>query len=211
MKYFYTILFVSILCLAIVGITNYAVTQRSNVQANYFTTSSLAVAPTVSPTPRLLAPSPLEITTTQPSPDGTKMLSMNTMRTTSGASECIFTTMDNTKENKKQIYKELLPCEAFTIPFNAWSPDNSYLFIQKKSGEVLVFTRTGETITPTEQFMNVKDIFSQTERKDRYDVVTGWASPTLLIVNTVTPDGAKGSSYWFEIPSKAIIQLSGDF
>jgi len=198
----------SVFCFGVIAVISYMTFLRPHPQINYFATETLAadqIVPTVSQLP------PHEEMSTQPSPDGTKKLVMRVTPASSDANTYTFTTMDSTGENKKEIYTATLSGDKFTIPFNTWSPDNKYLFVQKDSGEALVFARSGEAITPVEQFIDVKDIFSKKDRQDRYSRVTGWASPTLLIINTVGGDGAKGSSYWFEVPSKAIIELWGDF
>jgi len=110
------------------------------------------------------------------------------------------------------LYTVTVPAsEGMSIPFNTWSPDDKYVFIQKNNGDALVFSATGEDISEGQKYIGIKDIFNGTERADYYHETTGWASPTLLIVNTVRADNKKGSSYWFEIPSKAIIQLSSQF
>lgn len=145
----------------------------------------------------------------QPSPDGLWKVLMTTTPLASGSAQYIFSTVD--KSNIQQEIYSHITNEKYMIPFNAWSPDDKYVFIQKDTGEAYVFTRSGDPITSLESFLDVKAIFNQTERKDIYDHVTGWASPSLLIINTMTDNGEKGSSYWFEVPSKAIIQLWGDF
>lgn len=150
-------------------------------------------------------------TTSQISPDGTKKLSMKATNNPDGTHSYVFTTADGSGSNEQQIYStKLNKPETMNIPFNTWSPDNQYVFIQK-NGDALVFKATGEPITTDQTYLDVQDIFNQQNRKDTYKEVTGWASQTLLIVNTVNPDNTKGSSYWFEVPSKAIIQLSSQF
>lgn len=147
----------------------------------------------------------------QITPDGTKKLVMNTTHNKDGSLYYVFTTTDGSGKNEQPLYATTSAAESFRLPFNAWSPDNKYLFIEKKNGDALVFNATGEDIIEGQKYLNVEDLFSASGKKDTYKVTTGWASETLLIVNTVTPENTKGSSYWFEVPSKAIMQLSSEF
>ncbi len=151
-------------------------------------------------------------TASQISPDGTKKLSMKTTHNTDGTSTYEIATSDGSGANKQQLYTtKLAGSENMSIPFNAWSPDNKYLFVKKNGNNALVFTATGESITKDQVYLDVLDSFTKRGNKDTVKEVTGWASPTLLIFNTAKQDDTFGSSYWFEIPSKAIIQLSSQF
>lgn len=151
-------------------------------------------------------------TASQTSPDGTKNLKMKKIPDSDGSYAFIFTIMDGSSANEHALYTaKVQNPDNLSIPFNTWSPDNKYLFIQKKENGALVFKATGEPITSGQTFFDVGDLFTDKVKKVIPKVVTGWASPTLLIVNTVKEDNTKGPSYWFEVPSQAIIQLSSQF
>lgn len=148
----------------------------------------------------------------QTTPDGTEKLIMTETQSKNGTKSYVFKTAGNNGENEHLLYTTTTPTtEGLSLPFNAWSPDNKYVFIQNNNGDTLVFKATGEDIIENTQYFDVGDLFNTGNRKDTYKETTGWASPTLLIINTTAPDGTKGSSYWFEVPSKAIIQLSTQF
>ncbi len=120
--------------------------------------------------------------------------------------------MDGSSTNEYALYTaKVQNPDNLSIPFNTWSPDNKYLFIQKNENGALVFKASGESITSDQTFFDVGDIFKDKVKNVVPKVVTGWASLTLLIVNTVKEDHTKGPSYWFEVPSQAIIQLSSQF
>src|SRR3989338_6775873 len=97
------------------------------------------------------------------------------------------------------------------------SPDGEKKVIMKvteNSGEnksIFVFKATGESLTDTEKYFDAADIFRQKGTGNNFAEATGWASETLIIINSKKPDKTKGFSYWFEVPSKAIIQLSTEF
>lgn len=151
-------------------------------------------------------------TASQISPDGAKMLFMQASHNKDRTTQYVFTTADASGENKQIIYTTVKnESETFAIPFNAWSPDDIYVFIQKNGNGALVFRASGEPIASREASIDVYDVFREKGVQNTMQKVTGWASPTLLIVNTKTPDGADGPSYWLEVPSKAVIQLSSRF
>ena len=151
-------------------------------------------------------------TASQISPDGTKKLIMKTTHNANGTFTYVFTTTDGSGANNQQLYTTIVKgSENMSIPFNTWSPDNQYLFIQKNGNNVLVFKASGEPIASGQAYFDVPDLFNAQVKKDIFSRATGWASPTLLIINTTTQDNTKGSSYWFEVPTKAIIQLATQF
>ncbi|HZE86968.1 MAG TPA: hypothetical protein VE090_02055 [Methylomirabilota bacterium] len=169
----------------------------------------------LSPTPT--APPPPQVdSSSQTSPDGTKKLTMTiTSKNDADTKSYIFTTTDADGSNQQQIYTAILPpTESLTIPFNTWSPDNKYIFLQhntKEGNEALVLRANGEPMTETDQSFNAATLFAARGTPYTYQETTGWASETLLIFNTTNADGTKGPSYWLEVPSKAVIQLSTEF
>lgn len=155
---------------------------------------------------------PNVVIATQPSPDGTKKLLMKSTQNRNGAITYEISTSDSDGTNQHQLSLPPLSFgEHLSIPFNAWSPDDTYIYMQTDTGDAYVFNASGDSITQEEPYLNVRDLFTKSGKQDKYSVVTGWASPTLLIVNTTTDANTQGYSYWFEVPSKAIIQLSSRF
>lgn len=151
-------------------------------------------------------------TVSQPSPDGAKKLTMTVKHNKNGTLSYQFSTADANGENQYSIYDISLPgTQKMSIPFNTWSPDDKYVYIENNEGDAMVFNAVGEDIREGEQFIDVGQVFNGAGKKDTYGKTLGWASPTLLIVNGVASDGGKGSSYWVEVPSKAVLQLSSQF
>lgn len=169
--------------------------------------------PKATPTPPLPKPQ----TASQVSPDGTKQVVMKTVFNKDGTQTYIFSTADSSGNNEQAIFTKTLDnARSMSIPFNTWSPDNKYFFIQEQTKDdsvtnVFVFKGSGEPIANKEKYFDVTDIFSKRNTGNNFDKATGWASETLIIFNTRTLDDVKGPSYWFELPSKAVIQLSTDF
>ena len=102
--------------------------------------------------------------------------------------------------------------QSMAIPANSWSPDNKYVFVEEKNeqGEknYLVLKASGEPFTDGQQYYDVKSLFMAKKTQYTLDKITGWASSNLLIITTLTEQSTKGPSYWFEVPSKAFLQLS---
>lgn len=150
-------------------------------------------------------------TASQISPDGEKLLTMEKTHNSDGTFSYVFTTSDGSGDNKKQIYTVTLQAtESLDVPFNAFSPDNKYVFIQKNGNNALVFKVTGEEVVAGQIYFDIEEEFTKKAIKNRVGEVTGWASETLVIVNTLTEGNTK-VSYWFEVPSKAIIPLASQF
>lgn len=148
----------------------------------------------------------------QTTPDGTKILSMTRTQNSDKTYTYIFSVEDESGDNKKQIYTVTIPVsENMSVPFNAWSPDNQYLFIQKNTDNALVFKANGESVTDGQLYFDIKDSFEKKVTTVVPRAITGWAANRLIIVNTLKTDSAIGPSYWFEVPSKAAIKLSSMF
>jgi hypothetical protein len=151
-------------------------------------------------------------TASQISPDGTKNLLMKITTNSDKTKAVEFTAADESGTNAKTIYTtQVGELETFSIPFNAWSPDDKYVFIVKNGNGALVFRADGKPVAKDQTFFDIPAVFGDKVKDNTYKETTGWASNTLLIVNSIKSDGTKGPSYWFEVPSQAIIQLSSQF
>lgn len=153
-------------------------------------------------------------TSSQISPDGEMKLSMTVTINKDLSKKYSFIASSVDDANQKVIYTSTSLQDKMSIPFNTWSPDNKYVFVNllhENGSEAIVIKADGEAITTTETTINVSADFSTRITTDSYDETTGWAADNILIVNTKTSDGTKGPSYWYEIPSKIIILLSTKF
>jgi hypothetical protein len=172
-----------------------------------------SVQPTDTPSPTPVIPKP-EVTT-QISPDGTKMLTMTATTNHDLSKTYDFVASDADGTNNQSVYSVTLSGgDSMSIPFNAWSPDDRYVFVSRNSAsgtDALVMRADGTPLSGTNANFDVKTLFTARNTGNTYQETTGWASDTLLIVNTTTQDGSKGPSYWFEAPSGAIIELATRF
>ncbi|MBI5452523.1 hypothetical protein HY945_03605 [Candidatus Gottesmanbacteria bacterium] len=203
---------ISFLSLAAVAGITFAVLSNNKPQIP--TSFALPVVESIQePTPTA-TPAPKTDITEQPAPDGRKKLRMTTVVGSDTEKTFTFTVIDTATNEEKIAYKTITSNdENLSIPFNTWSPDDKYFFIKQvtNSGtDSLVFRGDGAPITETEQFLNSTSIFKAQITNNKYQDTTGWASETLLIINTTTPSDTI-QSYWFEVPSKAIIPLATQF
>jgi len=159
--------------------------------------------------------SPKVAVSSQISPDGAKKVIMKVTENSDNTKTYDFSTADENGVNEKYIFTKTLDSTAnMTIPFNTWSPDNQYFFTQENTANgknVFVFKGSGATFTDGETFLDVTDLFRKAATGNNFSQATGWASESLIVVNTIKPDSTKGPSYWFEVPSKVIVQLSTEF
>ncbi|MBI4089186.1 MAG: hypothetical protein HY424_00590 [Candidatus Levybacteria bacterium] len=154
-------------------------------------------------------------TSSQISPDGTKKVIMKITKNDDDTSTYDFLTADENNANEQLVFTKILnSTQNMTIPFNTWSPDNKYFFIQENKGSnksIFVFNAAGAPFATGETYLAASDLFKQKITENNFNEATGWASETLIIINTIKQDNSKGPSYWFEVPSKAVIQLSTEF
>lgn len=171
--------------------------------------------PVVSINSPLVTPAPQQNVFSQISPDGNKKVVMKIDRNKDDTQTYSFYTSDGDGINEQFIFdKTLDKAKYMTIPFNTWSSDNQYFFIQENAENgkrIFAFQASGEPFSETEKYFDVTDLFRKKETGNSFVEATGWASESLIIINTTKENGSKGPSYWFEVPSKAIIQLSTEF
>jgi len=151
----------------------------------------------------------------QISPDGTKEVVMKVSQNPDDTNTYNFSVVDVGSSIETHIFTWISdPSKNMLIPFNAWSPDDQYFFVEQNTGStksVFVFKVSGSPFVNGSNYLDVTDLFTKANTGNNFDEATGWASGTLIIINSIKTDGTKGPSYWFEIPSQAIIQLSTQF
>lgn len=151
----------------------------------------------------------------QISPDGTKKVIMKIVHNKDDTQTFSFYTTEDSSNGEQFIFSKTLDVmKTMTIPFNAWSSDNQYFFIQenaKSENSIFAFKASGVAFSEKEEYLDVTDLFKKKDTGNNFSEATGWASESLIIINTTKKNGTKGPSYWFEIPSRAIIELSTKF
>ena len=188
----------------------FVLVQRNNkVDQRVFS----AVIPTLTSTTSTDISSYLIQTVTIDSPDGVKTLTMKKQQVKDLTKYSFYTLAPDTG---KQIIlsKDLKNTQNLSIPYNTWSPDNKYVFL-KESTPILnnyyVFSSSGNPVSDNAQYTNIQELFSQKLADYRITDVTGWAGPTLLIVNAIANKGGQNISFWFDMSNQSFIQLGTYF
>ena len=103
---------------------------------------------------------------------------------------------------------------SLSIPFNAVSPDNQYLFLKQTTSagdRYLVLTTSGQPMGERSQALEFSALFTAKYPDLVITDVTGWGGNNLIVINTDKVGGGTGPSFWFEIPTRAFIRLSNRF
>lgn len=174
---------------------------------------SSTLSPIVSPIPTA-AYAGLTETTINYSPDGTKILTMKKTHAQE-STEYKFLISDKPGDSGQIIFekKENTGYE-ISIPYNAWSPDNTYIFLKETNPVVnnyFLISTSGQTFSDGSKYVNIHDLFVQKLSQYELTDITGWAAPELLIVNTKTAAGEQKYSFWFDTVNLSFIQLSTYF
>lgn len=160
-------------------------------------------------------PSPTQIplqaeSTEVHSPDGTMNLILHAKETKEGKNSYSLYTSTISGEKQKDLFSTLGEKGEIFVSPNAWSPDNTFVFLLKKEKETItayVFKSSGEAFVSGEAYLDVLPFFTKKNTKYILSDITGWDSPTLLHLASSVNGKAKGPSFWFEVPSGAVLQL----
>ncbi len=147
-------------------------------------------------------------------PDGSHTLTLKEEKGKSATTYTLLITSQKDNSQKQIFAKTLEEGSSISIPFNTFSPDDAYVFFKetgKNGTSYTVLKSSGEPLTRENSVINFSDLFRAKYPDYKITEATGWASPTLIIINTDKPDGTPGPSFWFEVPTQAIIQLSTRF
>jgi hypothetical protein len=95
-----------------------------------------------------------------------------------------------------------------SLPFNTVSPDNKYLFLkQADAGQTAYLVMKTDGQAPVDFF----PLFTEQFPEYRIKEATGWGGINLIVFNTLAEKDTPGPSFWFEVPSRSFIRLSGRF
>ncbi len=101
--------------------------------------------------------------------------------------------------DKPIFSKTIASTNTISIPFNTWSPDNKYIFLKENLGQE---TNYNVLSVSGKELINVSGLFRQKYPDLKLVEITGWAAPTLLVLNT------QKSSFWFNVTNQSFILLS---
>lgn len=149
-------------------------------------------------------------TTSQPSSDGTKKVVLKTSQNTDGNQ----TYEVSTDEGSVFFSKTLDAGSTISLPFNAWSPNNRYFFLQENDGSqthIMVFKADGTSFANGNAYLDLSGDFAKYAPNAIFDQASGWAADNLIVILTKLSDGSEGTSYWYSVPDESVIPLSTRF
>ena len=121
----------------------------------------------------------------------------------------------NISSNTKPFFTATTSAKTtFSIPFNAFSPNDQYLFLQEKSPnetKYLLFNSSGQPFTNGNLYEDIGVLFKNYTSSYILSDVTGWASDTLLVIETQDGNGNPSKSFWFDVTNFSFIPLATRF
>ena len=158
------------------------------------------------------SPSPESVQTAESS-DGKIALEMNGKKGTETTTWSL--TARQAGAAAKRIWSEALPHDTtMSIPVNAVSPDNKFLFLKQDGSDkprYLVLTTSGEPLTQESPTIEFAELFESKYPEYKITAVTGWGGLNLIVINTDKIDGGTGPSFWFDLSGHSFIRLSNRF
>lgn len=146
--------------------------------------------------------------------DGKEKVNMQTIFNADTTKTYTFSTEDTTNNKETLVSTQTVGQDVtFAIPYNTFSSDDNYFFLTRITGdkkEYLVFKTNGEVFSDGSMYIAVTPLFTNYTSNYTISDVTGWADPTLMIVNVKDSNNNK-VSYWFDVSSKSFIPLSNYF
>lgn len=147
------------------------------------------------------------------SPDGKVSLEM---KKNNQEGDTFYSFLLNNEENgsQKLLWDRMVSGGTMSLPFNAFSPDNKYVFLKEEVGgsiNYFVLKTSGEEMYGDGSAFCFSDMFKEKYQDYVITDVTGWGGVGLIIVNTDKVDGGTGPSFWFDVTSKSFIRLSTRF
>lgn len=172
----------------------------------------VAVSNTPGPIPVVKAQVP-ELTTVE-APDGAFSVTMKSQ----AAKDTITYSLTMTNEStgsQNTIFTDTLPTgSSLSIPLNTFSSDDKYIFLKQVSPQqtnYLVLTSSGNPVSKDAQTLDFSSLFETREPNYVITDATGWAGPTLVVINTNKADGSLGPSFWFDVSTNSFIPLATRF
>ncbi|MFO0703896.1 MAG: hypothetical protein U0525_04195 [Patescibacteria group bacterium] len=169
--------------------------------------------PSSAPTPTIKKEIIIQ-TSSYDSPDGSKELILKKQKTEEEM-KYAGTVIDKKSGDSNVILDlETTMNREIYIPYNAWSPDNLFVFLNEREGDInrfFVVSATGKNFGDGSASIDITVKFQEKLPDYILEDVTGWAAPYLLIVNAKNIDGTQGPSFWFDVSTQSFMQLWNRF
>src|SRR3989338_10013965 len=158
------------------------------------------------------SPSPESVQTAESS-DGKIALEMNGKKGTETTTWSL--TARQTGSAAKRIWSTALPHDTtVSIPFNAVSPDNKFLFLKQAGPDknrYLALTTSGEPLSQDSPTIEFSGLFEAKHPDYQITAVTGWGGVNLIAFNNDKINGGTGPSFWVDFFGHSFICLFNRF
>lgn len=172
-----------------------------------------ALPDNITPIPTTFIPGPLKVEAMD-SPDGTATFTLESQKFENSVQYSFFYTKA-AGGNKTLIFsEEATSSKLYSVPYNTWSPDNVYIFLNESDGNrdgYIVFSVTGEPFIDGAKYLDIDELFAEKVAGFTIAEITGWAAPDLLLVNTTEDEKGTKVSYWFNVKTQGFTRLSTYF
>lgn len=161
--------------------------------------------------PLIAKAQPSQVTTVE-SPDGKFTLAMKEEKGRETVHK--FSISGDTPGDQEIFSKTASSNSTLSIPANAFSPDNKYVFLKEEEPaqtNYFVLTTSGAPIAKDAQTYDISSLFAAKYPNYKITDVTGWGAVNLIIVNVDKNEGGQGPSFWFDVGSKSFIRLTNRF
>lgn len=218
---FFIILLVGFISVFFIVYNNNRVKNNNfNIEASV--PNSLIITPTPVPTASptsasaaAAATAPVVNVSEQTSSDGKMLVTMEEKTNSNSTKTYSIYTSDISGANRTLIFtKTVDAASSMEIPFNTYSINDNYLFLQDNEKDMthyLLFNTSGVPFENGEQYIDISMLFSKYTSSYLLNKVTGWASGTLLVIDTLNSDKTEGESYWFDISNQSFTPLATKF
>ncbi len=143
----------------------------------------------------------------QISPDGNFILTMKTTPLDDKTEYSFSFKSKNDPSEKELFVTNRNNNQKFSLPFNAWSPDNKYIFIQENIGSKAKYYVLSISPDKNSNPENIFDLFTQIHSDFIPTEITGWAAPNLLIINSINTNNHGKTSFWYNVTNQNFTQL----
>ncbi len=148
------------------------------------------------------------------SSDGEEKITMKAIKNRDETNTYIFTLTNTTTHVDSNLFTQTVAtASSMAIPFNAFSSDNSYVYLGQNDNGIkhfLVFKTSLERIDER-PYIDVGELFSAFTSSYTISEVTGWTSESLLIVNAKSVDGKEDVTFWLDMSTLRFIRISTFF
>jgi hypothetical protein len=143
-------------------------------------------------------------------PNGKGSLLVKEVKVAEGINK-IFYYIDE-KGARNEFFSKVVPAGLeLNVPYNTFSPDNSYMFLEEKQGDrSRYFALKTKPDSLPQEVVYFNELFNGKYPELTIESATGWGGMTLVVINAHDTEGSK-YSFWFDASTGRFIALNNRF